>query len=506
MKDMKRWTRVFSGILAASMIMGTSAQMIFAEEVEEVESSEYVEESVETPADQLDFDQEEADRLAAEQQAEAERLAAEQAEAERIAAEQAEAERIAAEQAEAERIAAEQAEAERQEAEKAEAERIAKELAEADRFLADLENEADWVRTLPEELRHEMTEEPKEDDYRADIVAIANSQRGYRESEINYIELEDGTKSPYTRYGQWFNDPYANPWDAEFACFVLYYAGLQDVPFDGDTAAWTFKLAERDMYFGSDYENAKAGDLIFLTEDDGFFHVGVITGFDEEDRIVFVEGTIGEGLREVTESRIYRDDHRISAFGVVVAADPEEIIDINEDEVPLAAGPELAAEDGEAQDDTAAGESLVVTTADFEEIPDQEVPLAAPALVFQTATAGVFTDETKEAALENTSITVMGCLPEGAEVTAWPVQVEVDGEETFAAFQIQILDAQGNEFHSKAGDGYEYAVTIQNQNLTEMLENSSNAHGWHQGSDEEKTDLSYNLPGDGSVQFTADEI
>ena len=526
MRDMMRWTRVFSCILAASMIMG-SAATLYAEEVTEPVATESYDAAAEQAA------AEEAERIAAEQaaaeeaariaaeQAEAERIAAEQAEAERIAAEQAakaEEERLAAEQAEAERIAAEQAakaEEERLAAEKAEAERIAKELAEADRFLADLENEEDWVRTLPTELRHKTAQEPKEDDYRADIVDIANSQRGYKESEINYIELEDGTKSPYTRYGQWFNDPYANPWDAEFACFVLYYAGVPEVPFDGDTAAWTHKLSEKEMYFASDYESPEAEDLIFLTEDDGFFHVGIITGFDTDEngaeRIVYVEGTISGERREVTESKIYKGDHRISAFGVVVPQDPEteELIDIEDDgEVPLAAGPEDAAE-GEGEADNAEGGNEVFKTEDTVDIDDAEVPLAEPekpVLPYQTADAGVYTDDTKATVLENTSITVRGCLPENAEVTAWPVQVEVDGEETFAAFQIQILDADGNEFHSTAGDGYEYAVTIQNEQLSQMLENSSNAHGWHQGSGEEKTDLSYTLPGDGTVQFTADEI
>ena len=64
---------------------------------------------------------------------------------------------------------------------------------------ADAETAEIWEATLPE-----LTGRAGED-----VLLIARSQLGYKESEKNYVLAEDGeTKAGITRYGQWYGNPY----------------------------------------------------------------------------------------------------------------------------------------------------------------------------------------------------------------------------------------------------------------------------------------------------------
>ena len=64
---------------------------------------------------------------------------------------------------------------------------------------ADLESREDWEKTLEDvELTGNWAE---------DVLAIANSQMGYRESTANYVVDGDGSHRGYSRYGEWYGDP-----------------------------------------------------------------------------------------------------------------------------------------------------------------------------------------------------------------------------------------------------------------------------------------------------------
>lgn len=114
---------------------------------------------------------------------------------------------------------------------------------------------------------------------RADVIAIAQSQIGYAESTRNYILGEDGeTRYGYTRYGQWYGDPYGD-WCAMFASFCLSYAGVQDYPLEANCACWIEALAGINRYqaVGNGYI-PQPGDLVFydMNQDGVSDHVGIV--------------------------------------------------------------------------------------------------------------------------------------------------------------------------------------------------------------------------------------
>ena len=366
----------------------------------------------------------------------------------------------------------------------AETEEVSEEPEEEADAKADVEKEADWKKTLPEKLAHKK-DNPAEADYRADIVAIAKSQVDYEESIRNFVKYKDGSKAQYSRYGAWFGENYADPWDAEFACFVLYYAGVPDVPYDGDTAKWTHKLAKEEMFLAADYE-AEAGDLIFLQEKDGPFHVGIVTKVGAK-KLTVIAGTVGETVDSVKSFDINKDDSRIYAYGVVVPKDAE-----------VKAEEETA--EKEVTEKETAGKEIVDEEAAVRETEKKE-----PTLTKQKVDVSVYTDAKKEKKLEGVSITLEGEIPEKATVSAYPVNFSPEGEEMYAAYQIIILDENGKEFHQKAGEGKKLALTIIDPELYKVFEEKESIHCWHKDGETIK-DTSYKVLDNGSVVLYSDEI
>ena len=120
---------------------------------------------------------------------------------------------------------------------------------------ADLESASDWERTLPGFLSGDL---------RKDVIAIAESQLGYTESDKNYIVTEDEPIKGYTRYGEWYGDPYGH-WCAMFASFCLDYANA-DVPLGSACSSWIRRLKEKpyEMYREPEEYTPSSGDIIFF--------------------------------------------------------------------------------------------------------------------------------------------------------------------------------------------------------------------------------------------------
>lgn len=144
---------------------------------------------------------------------------------------------------------------------------------------ADLEEAEDWEKTLPKQLCGE---------WREDILAVAKTQLGYKESTDNYEVTKDGKHKGYTRYGQWYGDKYGD-WCAMFASFCLHYAGVDEekLPQDANCQNWieTLQKEEYNLYHqaSSDYE-PQIGDLIFFEWGDGDAdadHIGIIADLYE---------------------------------------------------------------------------------------------------------------------------------------------------------------------------------------------------------------------------------
>ena len=170
---------------------------------------------------------------------------------------------------------------------------------------ADVETASDWEKTLPSNLS---------DDTAANVVAVAKSQIGYKESTKNFKLADDGkTKKGYTRYGDWYGDKYGD-WSAMFASFVYHYAGVskKTVPVNSGAYAWTVDLKKSGLYkTTSDYSPA-AGDLVFFdTDKDGKAdQVGVVEKVTDT-KITVVEGDYKD---EVAENSYKVSDGTITGY------------------------------------------------------------------------------------------------------------------------------------------------------------------------------------------------
>lgn len=138
-----------------------------------------------------------------------------------------------------------------------------------------------------------------------DLVAVAKTQLGYRESRRN-LACVDGALLGYTRYGEKYGDPYA-PWSAMFGSFCLEYAKVGDFPRETQWGQWIRSLTDRQLFAAAGAYIPQAGDLVFLTggEDaDAVGYLGIVTQvLADSGEIRIVAGNDREGcVREETHA------------------------------------------------------------------------------------------------------------------------------------------------------------------------------------------------------------
>ncbi|MCD7816830.1 MAG: hypothetical protein LUH12_09165, partial [Bacteroides sp.] len=189
---------------------------------------------------------------------------------------------------------------------------------------ADLEDASDWEATLPD-----LT-----GTWSADVVAVAESQLGYTESEANFTLADDGeTRQHYSRYGQWYGNPYGD-WNVMFASFCYYYADVpeEDFPEASGAYAWAVKLDNLGLFADADDEDYEPapGDLLFLiTDEDGTRPdtVAIITAVSGS-RLTVIQGDCDGEVMEMT----YRTgDSEIYGYGVL----PEQEVEETEEETEV---------------------------------------------------------------------------------------------------------------------------------------------------------------------------
>lgn len=156
---------------------------------------------------------------------------------------------------------------------------------------ADLESSSDWESTLPE-----MTQNPA-----ADLVAVARSQLGYAESEQNYHVADDGiTKMGYTRYGEWYGNPYGD-WSTMFASFCLRYAEHPAYEVLKNSGAESMRLAAENagVYYAASAAVPGEGDLAFLDKDgNGRCETVAIVAGCSENSVSVIEGDCDGAVAE----------------------------------------------------------------------------------------------------------------------------------------------------------------------------------------------------------------
>lgn len=102
-------------------------------------------------------------------------------------------------------------------------------------------------------------------DINKDVTAVVQTQVGYKESDRNFITDETGEYKGYTRYGDWYGDPYAD-WNVLFCSCCLHYAGIsKDVfPVYADVAAWLATATDAGLRREAGEYQPIPGDIVFV--------------------------------------------------------------------------------------------------------------------------------------------------------------------------------------------------------------------------------------------------
>lgn len=164
-----------------------------------------------------------------------------------------------------------------------------------------------------------------------DLIAVAETQFGYAESELNFDAVLNKERDGYvlkgwTRYGAWYGIPYGD-WCAMFVSFCLHYAGISDkeYPYDCGTTTWVRNLEDRGLFSEASEYSPMPGDLVFFDwEQDGLTdHVGLVYGVDAKDNyLLTIEGN---HTRTVQTFEYALNDPQIIGYGILKYVEmPEE--------------------------------------------------------------------------------------------------------------------------------------------------------------------------------------
>lgn len=171
---------------------------------------------------------------------------------------------------------------------------------------ADVETAVEWEASLGE---YEDTVF-----YTSDLLAVAESQLGYTESERNFTISQTGARCGYTRYGAWYGNPYGE-WSAMFVSFCLEYAGIPDTfaPYGAGAETMRTEWDQSGLLFGREEYLPIPGDLIFFdTDADGKAETVGILYSRLGTQITVIQGDVEGAVAAVT---YLPNDGRILSYG-----------------------------------------------------------------------------------------------------------------------------------------------------------------------------------------------
>ena len=176
---------------------------------------------------------------------------------------------------------------------------------------ADLETATQWEATMAD-LPVAVTPGQQ-------LVQVAQSQLGYRESEKNFVIGDDGVRRGYTRYGEWYGNTHGD-WSAMFVAFCLEYSGNGTLPLRGGAETMRVAWEEADLYRAKGAWVPRAGDLVFLDKsgDGRADAVAVITALSN-GQIAVIEGDL-DG--QVAEAAYLLSGAGILGYGILDENDP----------------------------------------------------------------------------------------------------------------------------------------------------------------------------------------
>lgn len=153
-----------------------------------------------------------------------------------------------------------------------------------------------------------------------DLLTVAQGQLGYEQSEKNFkLDTDDGeTLRYYTRYGQWYGNPYGE-WDVMFLSYCLNYANIPQsaIPQRASTLALRSELRSTGYLLDPD------SDIAAYEMDAGMS----VTGLQPGD-IVFYNATTTETVAVADEPQIEdlspdADTELLQALSAPAAAEPQ---------------------------------------------------------------------------------------------------------------------------------------------------------------------------------------
>lgn len=178
------------------------------------------------------------------------------------------------------------------------------------------------------------------------MTEIAQRQLGYTESAKNFTvdktlgeTLEQAHH--YTRYGDWYGNPYGN-WDVMFVAFCQHYAGIPEdvIPQCASLLQLRTELENaHPEYITPGGSEATPGDIVLYTNTAGEETIGIVTEYDGTTLTV-VSGAVDGAVAAVTvaDADVADTISVLDAYGVYAQADASDGLE----EIPLDADTILA--------------------------------------------------------------------------------------------------------------------------------------------------------------------
>lgn len=139
---------------------------------------------------------------------------------------------------------------------------------------ADVETAADWEAMA--------AAQPLTGDWNQDLLVLAESQIGYTESAGNVV-LSGDQLHGYTRYGDWFGNPYM-AWDEAFIAFCMNLAKIpeKDIPRSSDTDRWLEALKEKGLTLDPKENLPQPGSIVFHNSGSGKLTTAIVQKVETE--------------------------------------------------------------------------------------------------------------------------------------------------------------------------------------------------------------------------------
>lgn len=395
----------------------------------------------------------------------------------------------------------------------------------------------------PEEWELKMPLDARSGVWADDLLLIADSQLGFKESEENFT-LIDGERRGYTRFGDWYGDRYGD-WGAMFVSFCLSYADIPEtiVPYASDPACWAEALQEQALYRTrlADEDGSPApeyapqkGDLVFFKdaedENETPVRVGIVREVAQKEEETLLWTVEGDVDHQVANRAYALDAAEIVGFAALPER-PEWLAAsfLHEDEGTQTAADEqtetVPGETGETlpggEDETVPGEAAETSeTAESEPAAPTEPVLESdknPAalsaknvgetflriekntLVFEGGDYVITVSYGEESGIpEASTLQVKELAPDSKRYEKHEEeaseQLAEDQELTYARFfDIKIIDAEGNELLLSDAPGVTVEIQLLDKPLLEEGGSVSVVHFADEGAeriDPEQTVLS----------------